>query len=126
MELTNVQMNLLPDMVEYFNRYATSKENSVGSKEIIKFMIEQHNVKLNPQGIRAMIHFIRTTWMIKNLVACRKGYFIAQNKSEVQEYIDTLRERIQGEQIIIDSFEDDNFLDEGKEYKIKTILNDDW
>lgn len=49
--------------------------------------------QLNEARVRKIIHHIRTTGLIKRLIATRKGYYIATSREEMEDYIGSLRGR---------------------------------
>ena len=48
---------------------------------------------LNGARIRKIVNHIRLTGMCPNLIASSKGYYVSEDKSEILEYVNGLRER---------------------------------
>jgi hypothetical protein len=49
--------------------------------------------KINQARLRKIINSIRSRRIIENLVACKNGYYIADNPEDVREYVKSLVER---------------------------------
>jgi hypothetical protein len=49
--------------------------------------------QLNEARVRKIINHIRTTGMVKWLIATSKGYYIATSRQEMEDYIGSLRGR---------------------------------
>lgn len=49
--------------------------------------------KLNEARVRKIINHIRTTGMVRWLIATSKGYYIATSRQEMEDYIGSLRGR---------------------------------
>jgi hypothetical protein len=64
------------------------------NKDINAYMSLFHDVKFRPERLRKIIHAIRMLNLIPCLIATNKGYYIAKTESEVNDYIESLQQRI--------------------------------
>lgn len=88
-ELTKYEMTLVPLFVRGL-RDKQGKENTVSSSQIIERMAKH---KLNPARVRKIINYIRVKGLVKNLVACAKGYYIETDVEKIRKYVKGLRAR---------------------------------
>ena len=49
--------------------------------------------KLNPARFRKVVNYVRNKGLIKGLIATSKGYYIAQTRQELEDYIKSLQGR---------------------------------
>ena len=92
-ELTDYERNtLLPIIVKGLST-KVGKGEAITNKAICNAM-ETIGHKLHDARLRKLIHHIRAHDLILNLIATSKGYYIATNPQEVQDYIKSLTERI--------------------------------
>ena len=61
--------------------------------------------QLNEARVRKIINHIRTTGLIKWLIATSKGYYIATSRQEMEDYIGSLRGREQAIRAVRESME---------------------
>lgn len=61
--------------------------------------------QLNEARVRKIINHIRTTGLIKWLIATSKGYYIATSRQEMEDYICSLRGREQAIRAVRESME---------------------
>ena len=55
--------------------------------------ITEAGLKINPAKLRKIIHEIRITGAVANLIATNKGYYISKDKEELEKYIESLHQR---------------------------------
>ena len=67
-------------------------EDSVTSTEIVRKLKEQ-GYKINGARVRKLVHHIRVTGIIKNLIASSKGYYITNDPKELERFKSSLLER---------------------------------
>lgn len=79
------------------------KEKAITNAEIVKAM-RGKGYKVNDTRIRKIIQYIRVNYLVKNLVASSKGYYVETNDKEIAKYKQSLRERIQSMEITLRSF----------------------
>ena len=61
--------------------------------------------ELNEARVRKIINHIRTTGMVRWLIATSKGYYIATTRQEIEDYIGSLRGREQAIRAVRESME---------------------
>lgn len=57
-------------------------------------IILEHQVKTSEARIRHMIHVLRVSDMISCLIATSKGYYISNDKQEIETYIGSVDDRL--------------------------------
>ena len=60
-------------------------------------MRDKYGFNMNGARVRKVLNYLRTTGRVKLLVADSKGYWIAQNKDEVEKYLTGLHQRIESQ-----------------------------
>ena len=68
-------------------------EKAVTNKAIVAGLGQKLGIKTNEARVRKIINYIRNKNMIPRLIASSKGYYIASNRQEVLDYIESLRGR---------------------------------
>lgn len=70
----------------------------VGKRKVItnKKLIRQHlgYYVVDPARLRKVINYIRNNNLISGLVATSRGYYIAENREELEQYVKSLQGRI--------------------------------
>ena len=69
------------------------KHNAVTSKQMISGMKKKGIADLTGARIRKMIQYIRTNCLIQGLVATSSGYYVAQTQQELEEWIESIKQR---------------------------------
>ena len=90
-ELTDYEMSILPIIVSGLET-KVGKENAITNIEMVKAM-KGAGHKLSPPRLRKIIHHIRITGLIERLVATSKGYYVSNDKEELEDYIESLMQR---------------------------------
>lgn len=99
-ELTDIELEILPFVVTILEN-AKGKNNTI-KNESLKHMACAHHritkglekpIKMGPARLRKIINYIRTTNLIPVLCASSQGYFVGQNKEEIENYIQSNQER---------------------------------
>lgn len=67
-------------------------ENAVSNSQICKYL-RSHGYKVSEARIRKIINHIRTHGLITSLIASGNGYYRAENRQEVMNYIESLKGR---------------------------------
>ena len=105
-ELTDFEMkNVFPIIVKGLQN-RRGKKNAVSNKYICQTLNDKKmfgNYKLTGSRVRKIINHIRMTGTIIALCSCQKGYFIANTKDELYDYIDGLSQRIDSQQRVHDA-----------------------
>lgn len=82
---------LLPRLIDGFEG-RIGKKNAITSNKICQ-ILKGDGFKINPARLRKVIHEIRITGAVENLIATKKGYYISNDKAEMQKYVDSLHQR---------------------------------
>jgi len=70
------------------------KNKAVTNKKIQDSVLASSGIKLSDPKIRKIIQYIRQNNLAPNLCATSKGYFVAANEIEYNEYIEGLKQRL--------------------------------
>lgn len=60
-------------------------------------------ITISSSRVRKIINHIRTNNLVSNLVSTSKGYYIAQTKEEVDNYLQSLSKRIDAQQAVLNA-----------------------
>jgi len=74
--------------------------NSITSVEIIR-RLRNDGYRIEGPRVRKIINYIRTNRLIKGIVATSDGYYIAEKKEEMDDYIDSLKGRLDAIRAVI-------------------------
>lgn len=74
-------------------RKCKGKERSVNNTQLQNIIAAKTGWYFYPTEIRLIIHHIKINKDVKNLIAGRKGYYVAKNKKEVALYVESLKLR---------------------------------
>lgn len=74
-------------------KLATGKEKAVKNIAIDRVVEMRHGKRLSSARIRKVINHIRVNHEIKCLVASSKGYYIAEDRKEIEDYLEGLYQR---------------------------------
>lgn len=90
---------ILPQIIRILS-LAIGKEKAITNNQIIENIIlpsineYPESLNLNMSRIRHIIHVLRVSDMIPFLVASSKGYYISNNKDEIETYIKSIDDRL--------------------------------
>ena len=76
-------------------RVKVGKEKAVTNKDIVRGLKANCDIKIGEARVRKMINHIRNNDIIPCLIATSKGYYIAETKDEMLDYIDSLYGRVE-------------------------------
>ena len=76
-------------------RVKVGKEKAVTNKDIVRGLKANCDIKIGEARVRKMINYIRNKDIIPCLIATSKGYYIAETKDEMLDYIDSLYGRVE-------------------------------
>ncbi len=85
------QDKLLPIMVRCLSRHV-GEEKAITNKQMCE-ALRDSGYEIGEARIRKLINHIRVNSLIDCLIATSKGYFVADNKSDVISHINSLRGR---------------------------------
>lgn len=83
-------------------RTKVGKRNAITNGAIIK-SYEKMNIKVSSARVRKIINYIRINNLVSRVCATSDGYYVAANDDELNEYLQSLQERIQAQQFVYDS-----------------------
>lgn len=92
-ELNDYEANTLLPLIVKGLETKIGKENAVTSTYICKKLKPIIGKNLGSARLRKIIHEIRITGAVENLIATSKGYYISNEKAEMQKYIESLLQR---------------------------------
>lgn len=76
-------------------RVKVGKEKAVTNKDIVRGLKVNCDIKIGEARVRKMINYIRNNDIIPCLISTSKGYYIAETKDEMLDYIDSLYGRVE-------------------------------
>lgn len=91
-ELNEIERDLVPIFVRALER-KIGKENAITNSEIIKGIQKAYSIKLTGARVRKIIQYIRITGKVERLIASSKGYYVSNDKQELNDYIESLMQR---------------------------------
>ena len=83
---------LLPAIVDELAE-RVGYEKRITSTEIIVYKLKPKKLYATSARIRKIINFIRTTDSVRGLIATSKGYYVANTREEMEDYIESLKGR---------------------------------
>ena len=66
---------------------------AVTNKEIVAGLAKNCSISISEPRVRKIINYIRVKNMIPRLIATSRGYYVAESRQEVLDYIESLRSR---------------------------------
>lgn len=90
--LTPEEEGLVPIIVKRF-KDRPGKENVVTNPKMIAGIKANFGIELTEPRIRKIIQFIRLNNILPGLVGTSKGYFYAENESDIELWIDSMKQR---------------------------------
>lgn len=92
--LTDYEKNiLLPLMVDGFNK-KVGVENCITNGQICKSLKVNGYEKISEPRIRKLIFYIRTNNLVPRLIASSKGYWVATDIKELEDWLESVESRI--------------------------------
>lgn len=89
-ELTDEELQIVNLLIRGFRNH-TSK-NPIKAPEIVSAINVKYNLKLTEPRLRKICNHIRTNGLLP-LIATSRGYYCSYDKDEIQQQIQSLRER---------------------------------
>lgn len=90
--LTDYELNTILPVVIQGLMQKVGKANAVTNNHICQ-SLKHRGFKATEPRIRKVINHIRTNGMVIGLIATSEGYYVAQSKYEIEEYLESLRGR---------------------------------
>lgn len=92
-ELTEYEMKAIVPKLQITFVGRIGKGKAISNKQMCNFLSD-HGINTSEPRIRKMIHYLRVTGRVKLLMSNSKGYYIAETRTELEEHIKSLRQRI--------------------------------
>lgn len=80
-------------------------DNALKNQELSDMLHHQHGIRVAPGKMRKIINYIRRKKLVINLIANSKGYYVAKNRKEIEEYVMSLFQRMDAIKEVAESFE---------------------
>lgn len=90
--LSEMELRLIPVFINSLLKHI-GKDNAVTSSDITKGLRNNGYGVVTGPRIRKIINHIRINNLVPCLVSCSKGYYISNDAKELEDYIESLKER---------------------------------
>ena len=101
-ELTEYERETLQPMIIKGLKVSIGKENSITNKKICKALKDLRHEITEPR-LRKIIHSIRANNIIPLLLSTSKGYFVARDSKEVDDWIKSMEQRINSQKQVLNA-----------------------
>ena len=91
-KLTEYELKLVPILTNMLKN-TIGKENALTNGHLVNRMNKLGYSKVSPERVRKIINHIRIYDLLDCLLASGKGYYISTKKTEIAEYIESLKGR---------------------------------
>jgi hypothetical protein len=91
-KLSPKELELLPIFIDRLSR-RIGKSNAVTSQQMIEGLQRIYKITITGARIRKIINHLRIKGILPRLMASSDGYYISNDKSELQKYIQSLKGR---------------------------------
>lgn len=92
-ELTEYELKtILPIVVAKLSAHK-GKGNSISNSELRTHIADRGFKYLSPGRVRKIIEHIRQTYLVQYVVAGGRGYFIAENAQELNDWLTSMKQR---------------------------------
>lgn len=89
-ELTDEELQIVNLLIRGFKNHTSN--NPIKAPEIVSAINVKYNLKLSEPRLRKLCNHIRTNGLLP-LIATSRGYYCSYDKDEIQQQIQSLRER---------------------------------
>ena len=93
MELAPFEINKIVPILQRVLLKQSNKTNPISNKRMVEGLKKHFNINTNSVRIRKMIHFMRVSGTVSNLLSNSKGYYISEDKEEIKNCIRSLQQR---------------------------------
>lgn len=100
-DLTEEEKKAIPILVKGL-RHRKGKANAITNKRMQEILEKSYGLKISGPRMRKLINNIRIYGMVPCLCATSHGYYVAQSKKEMADYLESLKERIDSQQYLYD------------------------
>lgn len=90
-ELTKEELKIL-ELVCKSLAVKIGASKTVTNKKMVEGLAN-YGIKTSAPRIRKIINYIRVNGLVNNLIATSKGYYVAETKDEILNYIQSLEQR---------------------------------
>lgn len=90
--LNEYEKNVLLPIITLGLSQKVGKHSAVTNRHICN-MLKKQGYELNQARVRKIINHIRINSMVIGLIATYNGYYIAENRKEMSDYLDSLKSR---------------------------------
>lgn len=97
--LNDDEQKLLPQFVNGL-RTKIGKEKAITNKEI-RAKFKERGISIPDARVRKIINHIRIKGLVELLCASSKGYYVAKNDKEINEYMVGLKSRIEAQKLVL-------------------------
>jgi len=105
-ELTDYELKTILPLISKGLDYRKGDHMAITSFQAMRILKSKWpEIKISGPRWRKIINHIRVNSLIPGLVSTSKGYYIATSKSELKNYMESLRERINSITMVYDSME---------------------
>lgn len=93
-DLTEYERDILLPVVIRGMEVRVGKENAITNAAAIA-KLQSKGYVISDSRFRKLMHVIRVSGMLPGVVASSKGYYVANDDSDIQDYIESLADRIE-------------------------------
>lgn len=102
-ELTDVELIIVDNLLKGLGA-RIGKDNAITSTKICE------SLNVTAARLRKMINYIRITNQLPGLCSSKKGYFVAKDIKEIEDYIISLKQRIKSQVDVLNAIENQSVL----------------
>ena len=102
-ELTEVELLIVDDLLKGLGA-RIGKDNAITSTKICE------SLRVTAARLRKIINYIRVTNQLPGLCSSKKGYFVAKNIEELEDYMISLKQRIKSQVDVLNALENQSVL----------------
>jgi hypothetical protein len=102
-ELTEVELLIVDDLLNGLGA-------RIGKNNAITSTIICESLRITAVRLRKMINYIRITNQLAGLCSSNKGYFVAKNIEELEDYMISLKQRIKSQVDVLNALENQSVL----------------
>ncbi len=104
-DLTIYELTVVLPALSNGLRTKLGKQNAVTNKEIVAGLMKNRGIQVTEARVRKIINYIRNRGIIPCLIATSTGYYVATDKKEPVDYIDSLLGREEAISVVRESMQ---------------------
>ncbi len=104
-DLTIYELTVVLPALSNGLRTKLGKQNAVTNKEIVAGLMKNRGIQVTEARVRKIINYIRNRGIIPCLIATSTGYYVATDKKEMVDYIDSLLGREEAIRVVRESMQ---------------------